>query len=52
VGDSTVDQTMAARLNMPFYFYRNGYDDGVRAGDAHYAFDHYHELLTEIVSYE
>ncbi len=52
VGDSCVDQSMADQLKMPFYFHRNGYDDGVKISSAHYAFDHYHQLLTEILSYE
>lgn len=52
VGDSSVDQTMANRLNMPFFFHQNGYDDGVQVDDACYPFDHYHELLTEIMRYE
>lgn len=52
VGDSSVDQCMANKLGMPFYFHRNGYDDGVKLEDVNYTFESYIELLTEIVGYE
>lgn len=43
-GDSTVDQEMARRAGVPFYFYSSGYDDGVDPSEAKHVFDCYKSL--------
>ncbi len=45
VGDSTVDQTMAQRAQVPFVFFKGGYDDGVDESLVWQVIEHHGELL-------
>ena len=48
VGDSRVDQQTALNAGIPFYFFSNGYDDGVDRAKAVFCFRHYSELITHL----
>ena len=45
VGDSLVDQAMAHKAQVPFVFFRGGYNDGVDEVAIHKAIEHHHEIL-------
>ena len=46
VGDSTVDQKIANACDVPFAFFRPGYDDGVNAAQAIITLDSHSALLS------
>lgn len=48
VGDSTVDQESARNAGVPFAFFSEGYDDGVKQNEAFFVF-HDHSLLAKYV---
>jgi len=45
VGDSSVDQQLAKVVNVPFVFYRQGYDDGVSKDSIEYELNHHSDLI-------
>ena len=45
VGDSTIDQLAAAEANVPFVFFRSGYNDGVDESKAMSVIDRMPQLL-------
>jgi phosphoglycolate phosphatase len=48
VGDSTVDEALAKEVQMPFAFFENGYDDGVKRTLATFCFKNHSQLLNAL----
>jgi len=46
IGDSTVDQQIAASCGVPFYFFSSGYSDGVDRRDTALCFGTYPEIIS------
>ena len=46
VGDSIVDQTICKSLDIPFYFFSKGYNDGVLESRSDFNFEKYEDLLS------
>ena len=48
VGDSTVDQRLAANTGVPFIFFKPGYDDGVDEARAAFSINSHSELICHL----
>lgn len=48
IGDSSIDENMATRAQVPFYFYSSGYNDGVNVKRAFFIFNKYKQLILHL----
>jgi HAD superfamily hydrolase (TIGR01549 family) len=48
IGDSKIDQEITNALSIPFYFFKNGYNDGVDETKLSFCFTSYDKLLIHL----